>query len=333
MKKKRGFTLSRHSAHTKYGAESQRLGQRSRSSLARKQDDKKGFTLIELSIVLVIIGLIVGSVLVGQDLIRAAQIRAVISDVEQYQTAALTFKLKYNCLPGDCPNATTFWGTRAVSNCGASTTPSSNADKATCDGNGDKIIWGAAGTQAYSWAREKLRFWQHLAAAELIAEDLSGIGYVADGQNILWVYSMPGYNAPTLSINKKATISVYNASAWTSSAPFFDTYTRFYPRTIASKNIFAIGTIDRCTTTTCTNNIYSGIQSVGGLFTTAEAQALDDKIDDGKPAYGNVTAPPSNFQHAGNGSCATGTDAQSDTAYYNVSNGGTGCPLFINAQF
>src|ERR1019366_6843373 len=67
-----------------------------------------GFTLIEMSIVLVIIGLIVGSVLVGRDLIRAAELRSVISEVEKYKTAVMTFKGKYDCLPGDCANATTF---------------------------------------------------------------------------------------------------------------------------------------------------------------------------------------------------------------------------------
>ena len=44
---------------------------------------QRAFTLIELSIVLVIIGLIVGGVLVGQNLIHAAQLRSVISDLER----------------------------------------------------------------------------------------------------------------------------------------------------------------------------------------------------------------------------------------------------------
>ena len=45
---------------------------------------KTGFTLVELSIVIVIIGLIVGGVLVGQDLIKSAEIRSQISQIEQY---------------------------------------------------------------------------------------------------------------------------------------------------------------------------------------------------------------------------------------------------------
>lgn len=60
-----------------------------------------GFTLIELSIVLVIIGLLVGGVMVGRDLIHASEIRAQVSQFEKFNTAVKTFRLKYNGLPGD----------------------------------------------------------------------------------------------------------------------------------------------------------------------------------------------------------------------------------------
>jgi prepilin-type N-terminal cleavage/methylation domain-containing protein len=49
---------------------------------------QRGFTLIEMSIVLVVIGLIVGGVLVGRDLIRAAGVRATVTQIEKYSTAA-----------------------------------------------------------------------------------------------------------------------------------------------------------------------------------------------------------------------------------------------------
>jgi prepilin-type N-terminal cleavage/methylation domain-containing protein len=69
---------------------------------------RNGFTLIEISIVLVIIGLIVGGVLVGHDLIKAADVRSQIAQIEQYQTAVNTFRAKYNCIPGDCIDAGTY---------------------------------------------------------------------------------------------------------------------------------------------------------------------------------------------------------------------------------
>ncbi len=73
-----------------------------------RASDRHGFTLIEISIVLVIIGLIVGGILVGRDLIRLAELRADISAVNKFDAAANTFRLKYNCIPGDCANATQF---------------------------------------------------------------------------------------------------------------------------------------------------------------------------------------------------------------------------------
>lgn len=65
---------------------------------------KQGFTLIELSIVLVIIGLVVGGVLAGRNLIEAASIRSQVTQIEKYNQAVNTFRGKYNYLPGDIPD-------------------------------------------------------------------------------------------------------------------------------------------------------------------------------------------------------------------------------------
>src|SRR6202011_3322528 len=67
---------------------------------------EQGFTLIELSIVLVIIGLIVGGILVGQDLIKAAEVRAQISQIDKYNSAVNTFRAKFQSIPGDMAVAT-----------------------------------------------------------------------------------------------------------------------------------------------------------------------------------------------------------------------------------
>lgn len=68
-----------------------------------------GFTLVELSIVLVIIALVAGVVLTGQSLIADASIRSTISQISKYREAVTIFRLKYNGLPGDLNN------TRALS--------------------------------------------------------------------------------------------------------------------------------------------------------------------------------------------------------------------------
>lgn len=66
---------------------------------------RRGFTLIELSIVLVIIALIVAGVMTGRDLIHSSRVRATVSQFQEYDAAVNTFRMKYNCIPGDCPTA------------------------------------------------------------------------------------------------------------------------------------------------------------------------------------------------------------------------------------
>lgn len=72
------------------------------------QNTNKGYTLLEISIVLIIVGLVTGVVVLGRDLIRSAEIRATAHQIEELDTAIAAFYLKYGCLPGDCPNASAF---------------------------------------------------------------------------------------------------------------------------------------------------------------------------------------------------------------------------------
>ena len=69
-----------------------------------------GFTLVELSIVIVIIGLIVGGVTAGQSLVEAAKMQSQISELRKYEVAFNIFKLEYDAIPGDFSQASDYWG-------------------------------------------------------------------------------------------------------------------------------------------------------------------------------------------------------------------------------
>jgi len=134
---------------------------------------KKGFTLIELSIVIVIIGLIVAGVVGGQALVKQAQLRKIITEVNQYKTAYNAFRLQYSAFPGDMSNARSYW-----SSCGGS------ADE--CNGDGDKLIENN-NSEANN---EYLRAWQHLNLAGIVPGSYSGEG--TDGAD----ETTGGVNAP-----------------------------------------------------------------------------------------------------------------------------------------
>jgi len=65
----------------------------------------KGFTLVEMSIAMLIVAFLTGSILVGKELFYAAEIRATIQQIKTFDIAYNTFQLKYDCLAGDCSNA------------------------------------------------------------------------------------------------------------------------------------------------------------------------------------------------------------------------------------
>lgn len=129
----------------------------------------KAFSLVELSIVLVILGLLTGGVLAGKSLIRASELRSVSADLSRFRAAAYTFRDKYFYLPGDLANATAFWGDRATGT-GACADPAvADGSPGTCNGNGDGKI------DLLSATNEGSLSWQHLARAGLVEGEYSGI--------------------------------------------------------------------------------------------------------------------------------------------------------------
>lgn len=129
---------------------------------------QKGFTMVELSIVLVIIGLIVAGVLVGQDLIRGAEVRATVSQLERFSATVNTFRVKYTQMPGDINKAEDF---------GLADTVTGQGENGDANGLLSSFDGSAADTISNPIDEadgEIVNFWYHLSRAKLIEGSFDG---------------------------------------------------------------------------------------------------------------------------------------------------------------
>lgn len=247
-----------------------------------------GFTLIELSIVIVIIGLVIGGVLVGRDLIKAAEIRAQISQIEEFKTAVNTFKVKYGYLPGDMPPSQasqlgffTFTGVKAGQGC-------INGANGAAFGNNDGII--------NTW-NEVNPFWSHLSDSKLIKGSYGG-------------------TAGNLLIAAAPTCTSYTSGTPSTLDPWDGVnddseLAQLIPRArIASAGVFVsiLGNYYKAPSTASVEYRNSGKAnmfivynpSAGYTASPSQIYQIDSKIDDGLPTSGNLMYN----QSAGNGIAA-----------------------------
>ena len=118
---------------------------------------QQGFTLVEIAIVLVIIGLLLGGILKGQEMITQAKIKNVIADFSGVSAAYHGYQDRYRAIPGDDPNAATRWA--------ALTNPAPVAG----DGNG--IVAGTYNNGGTPCATnvESCSWWDHLRKAGFVS--------------------------------------------------------------------------------------------------------------------------------------------------------------------
>jgi len=115
---------------------------------SNKRLSESGFTLVEIAIVLVIIGLLLGGILKGQEMITQAKIKNVINDFNGVTAAVNSYQDRYRALPGDDATANTRWQTQGA-----------------VQGNGDGAIAGKYNNviaAAPTTAQESNLFWWHL---------------------------------------------------------------------------------------------------------------------------------------------------------------------------
>lgn len=138
---------------------------------------QKGFTLVELAIVLMIIGLLIGGVLRGQELMATARLQATIKQITSYVGAINTFRDTYGAPPGDFHFAT-------------SRLPGCTVTYACYDGDGNgmvgvpTLVWDG-GAPFTAFTTENTQFWKHLVLTHIIT------GINPQATTIGWAQSHP----------------------------------------------------------------------------------------------------------------------------------------------
>jgi prepilin-type N-terminal cleavage/methylation domain-containing protein len=246
---------------------------------------QSGFTLVEMALVIVIIGLLVGGVTGGQYLVRQSELQSVVTDLNKFRGAWQQFKDQYKGYPGDIIDATDYWGADTASSCTTAPVAGDRVIKtATCNGNGSGTI--------DTGSNEMFRTWQQMSNAGFIDGAFTGVSDVGSNYD-----SKPGTNVPAGRITSMTYAMVY-VGQYTGVSGWYD---GFY-------NNILLGGAYR-----------SGDLPENPLFTAREMMNLDLKIDDGKPATGILWVHNSGYDP----NCTTSDTGAS--ALYKPSSSGPTC--------
>lgn len=135
------------------------------------KNQQAGFTLVEIAIVLVIIGLLLGGVLKGTELIENSKVKRAVNELNGITAALYAYQDRYHRLPGD-----------DGPNLAALTARGGPWSSITVAGNNNGVIVANAGA-TFNPAAESLAFWQHLKAAGFISGNPADTGVTALPRN------------------------------------------------------------------------------------------------------------------------------------------------------
>ncbi len=222
---------------------------------------RSGFSLLELSIVLIIMGLLTGGVLAGRHLVRSSELKSMATQLVELNNAFNQFYDKYEYIAGDMPNATTLWG--AADNAdglGADCFGVANdGSTSTCNGNGNGQIQQEPGD---TFKYETWRAWQHLQNAKMLSGTYTGIAYTPSTTNR---EAVPGENVPAAKIESVGFTVLFKPST---------VWTGWFPNNY-DKHVFTVG-------------VRGNKETRDPFLSASEMNSLDSKMDDGLPGSGSI---------------------------------------------
>lgn len=143
------------------------MGHKTKFRTSGLKQAQGGFTLVELAIVLMIIGLLIAGILRGQELMQNAKVVSTVKQVLSYSSVMTTFRDAYGAMPGDIAN-----GINRLPGC----SPGNNCVNGNGDGIMGTLVPGQNAMENQPWYSidpginsENTQFWKHLALTHLIS--------------------------------------------------------------------------------------------------------------------------------------------------------------------
>lgn len=270
---------------------------------------RSGFTLMELSIVIIIIALLAGGAVIGKSLIRTSQLQALLTQYDSYVQSIQQFRDKYHALPGDMSNATDIWNTLDAS-CPSYTsydTITLPYSPKTCNGDGDGRIGfrysdlgtcsGVASFRLCPY--ESFLSWQHLSNASLIDNRYTGKTNATNTVSI-------GNNVPESSVKGLPWHLLYFPP----------------PSAISLTNNLFDDTYGHVLTLNAENVLNLSIPDSDFLLSPNDMLVIDSKIDDGFPGTGKIR----NWRDT---NCIENNTSQTAARYIDDSKALTCSPIFL----